>query len=575
MFSRGIILALGLWTSAASADTPRTWSLAADPHFEVYAQGSPESARTALGWLQRLRSWVIGELGVQPDRLRPARVIGFASPLEYAPFRLHENSDAYYIGTEGRDYIVMVMAGPNEFGIAAHEYAHLVLHSAGLKLPPWLGEGLADLFGAAAGGNGRRPEHVALLRRGGWIPIGELLRMAPEERERQAAGEPSLFYAESWALTGMLAFSPGYQSKLRVFMGALVSGMSGEAALATVYGKTAGQAESDVRAWLDRAAATPLTLPPAEAPASTAEISRTRLRLLLATLLLDSGERGRAEAIYRDLPLDGPEAGDVHAGLAVLAYYAGDRTGAREHVARAVELGATDDALLFRYAALAGNAGWPQEELRPALERAIAIRPEFDDARFQLALMAKNEGHFEAAIAHLQAMKTVAPSRAFAYWSAMSDALNASGRFADAEKAAEAAMTHARSGEERVRATELSYLARTEVAVQLMPDEAGRPRMVTTRVPRQTTDWNPFVDPRDDVRRAAGRLREIDCSGGKTRFLVETAGGRIALTIPDPTRVQMRNAPDEFTCGPQEGRAVSVVYAAALDGGILRGIEFK
>ena len=136
----------GLLGAAGHAETARPWALAADGHFEVYAQGGPESARTALAWFERLRAWLIEETALRPDRARPARVVGFASEAEYAPYRLHAASDAYYVGSEGRDYIVMALDGTSEFGIAAHEYAHLVLHANGLQLPPWLGEGLAELF---------------------------------------------------------------------------------------------------------------------------------------------------------------------------------------------------------------------------------------------------------------------------------------------------------------------------------------------------------------------------------------------------------------------------------------------
>ena len=100
--------------------------------------------------------------------------------------------------------------------------------------------------------------------------------------------------------------------------------------------------------------------------------------------------------------------------------------------------------------------------------------------------------------------------------------------------------------------------------------------MVTTRVPRRTADWNPFIEPGDQVRRVEGVLREIDCSGEATRIVVETPDARLALTIVDPTRVQMRNAPAEFTCGVQPGSPVKVVYAAkgAAEGAV-RGIEFR
>src|SRR5690242_13938378 len=85
------------------AQTPRSWFLAANPHFEVYSEAGPESARTALAGFERLRAWVIRETGLRTDRVRPARVIGFASAGEYQRYRLHSVSDAHYVGTEGRD----------------------------------------------------------------------------------------------------------------------------------------------------------------------------------------------------------------------------------------------------------------------------------------------------------------------------------------------------------------------------------------------------------------------------------------------------------------------------------------
>ncbi len=86
---------------------------------------------------------------------------------------------------------------------------------------------------------------------------------------------------------------------------------------------------------------------------------------------------------------------------------------------RALELGIADADLCFRYAALADERGLPA---RDALLRAIALRPEFDDARFKLALLEKNSGHAAEAIVQLQAMRKAGDLRAFAYWSAIADA---------------------------------------------------------------------------------------------------------------------------------------------------------
>jgi len=75
-------------------------------------------------------------------------------------------------------------------------------------------------------------------------------------------------------------------------------------------------------------------------------------------------------------------------------------------------------------------------------------------------------------------------------------------------------------------------------------------------------------------------LREIDCSHARTRFLVDTADGRVTLEIADATRVQMRNAPLEFTCGAQTALHVAVDYAVSTASGpntdgLVRGMQFK
>lgn len=40
----------------------------------------------------------------------------------------------------------MPRLSPEKFGVAAHEYAHLFLHSKGLRPPLWLAEGIAEIF---------------------------------------------------------------------------------------------------------------------------------------------------------------------------------------------------------------------------------------------------------------------------------------------------------------------------------------------------------------------------------------------------------------------------------------------
>ncbi len=119
----------------------------------------------------------------------------------------------------------------------------------------------------------------------------------------------------------------------------------------------------------------------------------------------------------------------------------------------------------------------------------------------------------------------------------------------------------------------------TDLAVEFSRDANGRAQMVTTRIPHNASTWNPFIEPGDDIRRVQGTLREIECSDKGMRIMVDTTGGVLTLAIPDPSHVQMRNAPAEFTCGPQPASPVTAEYAATKarenGDGVVRGLEFR
>ncbi|HEX5228862.1 MAG TPA: tetratricopeptide repeat protein, partial [Bryobacteraceae bacterium] len=225
---------------------------------------------------------------------------------------------------------------------------------------------------------------------------------------------------------------------------------------------------------------------------------------------------------------------------------------------------------------LADEAGLSAEEIRPPLERAIALRPEFDDAHYQLALLEKNAGHYEAALQELHALRTVTDARAYAYWLALADTYNELGRREDAQTAARHAIEHSASSDERARAQRQIYTAQTDPSVRFSRDAAGQLQLVTTRVPHGQSDSNPFIEPSDDMHRVQGMLRDIDC-GDVTTVRIEQAGKLLKLTIPDLRHVQMTHAPAEFVCGSQTPASVTVDYARTPNSssdGIVRGMEF-
>lgn len=578
-----------LWVGFLAHASPASeWRLARSEHFEVYSQSGDENALAALAWFEQLRGFFLQQDIIPLHQLPPVRVIVFGSSKDYEPYRLRATSDAYYVGAEGRDYILMAASGLGELAVAAHEYTHFVLHAAGYHLPTWLSEGLAEVFstthvsenGCEWGGD--LPARTLALKRRGWMSISELLALTADSFQRQNRDTNSMFYAQSWALADLLVFSPAYAPRFPQLMAALNSDMSGEEAIRSVYGTSTEKLASDLHAWVYQANRVPRRSPgilAAKPAGGITDVSHDAAQLVLAEALLAGGELDRSEAMYRDLARESPSVPDVWAALGTIALRRGNSAAARDYWKRAIALGIPDPVVCYRYAVLATNLGLPADEIRPALERAVAAQSHVDDARYMLGLLEKNAGNFGAAVTQLRAMENVSVSRAYGYWTALAYSLTELDRRDEAIDAARQAAKHAATLDQRAQADTLEYMARTDMAVRFTRDADGRTKLVTTRIPHETTNFNPFIEPTDDLHRVEGRLREIDCSGEHTRVRVSTSDGALLLTIMDVSRVEMRNAPPDFECGPQpDAPRVTVEYAASQKGsgadGLLRGMEF-
>jgi tetratricopeptide (TPR) repeat protein len=539
------VFGVGIWyvTALAASD----WTLVRSPHSEVYTQAGEGSARSLALLVERLHAF-FSRAGLPLDHRPPVRVIAFRSIEEYEPYRLRPSAAAYYSGSEIRDYIVMPALGPRDLYVE-HEYWHLVMHASNLRLPLWLEEGMAEFFSTVrlgehdTEGDAELTSRFRTLHAHSWMPLTELLGLAKDSPLRDDREASSVFYAQSWALTDMLLSAPAYGPRFPDFLTAVVSGTPAGSALAAVYAKPLAAIAADLRAWIEKRKVTPVTLPEAALDATGVEVSepsRLASGMLLADLLATTGKMDRAEALYGELAKEAPDDPSVLAALAAIAHKKGDDAAARRQWRRALDQGLEDD-----------------------------------DARYNLAILENNAGEHEAALADLHAMRHIAPARQFQYWTGTAYAANQLGRREEAETAAERARAHATNETERAYADELRMIAQSDVVVQVTRDANGQMRLVHTRTPHGSPDWNPFIEPGDQVRRAEGKLRAIDC-GAETVFAVETAAGPLRLTIPDLKHVQMRNAPSEYTCGPQPASEVSVVYAASGPaGGVLRGMEFR
>src|SRR3954463_13327157 len=99
----------------ASSDSG--WTLVRSPHFHVYSQLGDNDGRSIALTLEQLRTFFLtsGALGAHAalENDRPVRVLQFATTSAYASFRPRASADAFFLGSEAVDYIVLAPAGPN------------------------------------------------------------------------------------------------------------------------------------------------------------------------------------------------------------------------------------------------------------------------------------------------------------------------------------------------------------------------------------------------------------------------------------------------------------------------------
>ena len=575
---------LTLCCAFVSAAPNAPWIRASSDDFEVYSDAGADSARSTLEYFQRLRAFFLSHTSLTTGSPVPVRIIEFRSQEEFSTYRARPNAAAHYIATESRNYIVMPALSAGQLSVAAHEYVHFLIHASGLPLPAWLNEGLSDVFSnvvindRASSVGGDLSGRSRMLQNRHWLSLQELVAVNADSPLRSDRNREGLFYAQSWALAHMLLLSPGYSSRFPELLTAIAAGTPTPNAFAKVYAKSVETMERELHAYAADRRFAPVSLPGVSVPPAAIKISALAsidARSMLADLVSATGELDRASALYRELARESPESADFPAALGSLALRSGDRSTARREWQRAVELGIADPVLCYRYAVLAQEADLPDGQVRPALERAIHLQPDFDDARYLLGLLEKRAGRYDDGLADLRAIRNVPPKRAYAYWTAVADMLLELDRREEARTAALQAREHAATPSERALASQLAYMAETDLAVQFTRDTDGRVKLSTTRAPHNTPIWNPFIEPGDRMQRTEGMLKEIQCDDQAIHVAVTTAAGTLALTLPDPSRVQLRNIPAvsfEFTCGPQADRKVAVEYNQA---GLLRGIEFQ
>ena len=579
----------------------------------MFTSAGAGAGRRTIQDFEQIRSFFIDVTQAHKASPLPVRIIAFRSRKEYAPYRTREFAAAYYLGGHDRDYIVMSKIGADTRPTAIHEYVHLLVRHAGLKLPPWLNEGFAVLYSTLKPYAGKilvgelPPGRFQLLRRTKWLPLETLTSVdhnSPHYNEKNRAG---LFYAQSWGLTHMLYLSEEYRSGFKEFLTATARGADAESAFRRVYGKSLEQVQKDLRAYMriDRLMGNlfdtkleKLAEKPLAQPASALESG-----MVLANLLASTRKKDQAREMYEKLAAEYPDAPEVPEALGYLASYSGNWEVARRHFARAVELGSANPKLYYDHARSLYQSGSEDSEIEPLLRKAITLRPDHREARYLLAFTLYRQKRFGEALVNFARLKTVTPEQAVSFYRAVAYANYQIGRKEEAKKATALAKKYARSpseieqveqldrwiewAEEAKEAASTAQTLKTPLVTagddveQVVPRLIRRPRR--SDEPKRQEEEIEVILTGPETSFVDGTLTQVDCWGNKARLHIVSENEPMVLAILDPTKIVIKGSqigPVDLTCGPQQGRHIVVEYAAEEDPeletqGIVKSIELR
>jgi hypothetical protein len=338
------------------------WIHLKSARFEMYSSDAPRKARETIRHFEQTGEFLARLIGNQPTDPLPVRLVAFGSAQEFEPYRPVGFAVAYYQPTSERDYIVMSQSGPAMLTIAMHEYVHLLVRRANLRLPLWANEGLADLYSTVrqAGDQiilgdlipGRRQ---ALIDQK-WIPLDTILAAGKESSYYSDKEKAGGFYNESWALMHMLRFHTEYRGRFEKFLQALSVGGDSGPALTATYSRTVEQIEKDLRGYLGdpsfQGEPSPARLNRANDSVSIEPLPDFDTGLVLADLLYGSGREAAQRAALERLARQDPKRPEPHQELGYLAWRSGPQGGVLTEFDQAFDLGARDPRFLLDYARL-------------------------------------------------------------------------------------------------------------------------------------------------------------------------------------------------------------------------------
>ncbi len=478
-----ILLSISLLLSAAPvAAEDEVWIEVRSPHFIVISDASPKQARQTAKSFERFRHFF--------QTVWPDLKIDSGIPLVLYAGK-DEKSRAALLGEDGKgksaaqsagvflagaekQIVVLNLDAPVDrpFYAIFRPYAQRILQLNFGTLPPWLSEGLAELFANAdisdpsRGAGSFSPEAARKIRDAPRIPLSELMSTTQASSEYSRENAAPDFPAQSWALVHCLRFGnrSAHQEQLNAYIRMVMEGVPRPSAASRAFGDL-----KDLEKALDSCLAAPDECPGEEVQLKIDE-SRYKSRTLppaealacLGDILVQNNKLDRAQAtLERALRLD-PKSARANEGLGHLYLRLKEEEKAGRHFTLAAELDPKNCLAHYLAAAVAmpEDSEYASAKAEKHLRKAISINPQFAPAFRSLSqLLARKRMFLEEALDCAKKAAALEPGR-LAHRLNIASVLAAMEKTDEAEDLGRRILAAARDPNDRLQAE--SFLNRIE-----------------------------------------------------------------------------------------------------------------
>ncbi len=407
-----------------SSSSSLNWLGCETPHFAIYTTDPQNRSMEFLSRLDTARRFFEQTGWTSRDANPRVEILAFGSEREYDSYRLNPSAFAFYQRTSQGDYIVMRDLDPDHYSVAVHEYTHFVVEHAGLNLPLWLNEGIADFYSTIESRQGQAflglppSGREETLRSRHWIDWTTLAAVDRDSDYYQQPEKMLLFYSQSWAMVHMLATDARYAGDFPKFLSAISAGASASDAFVTIYRQTMQQAGDQLKRYISskKLVGRLVNVDLRSEPLTTRNIANAERCAEFAVAEVQAANpetvaeaKSRLEALSVRYP-DDPRA---HESLGYIAMSSGAQRDAAEQFASAVHENSQDPQVLLRLAHLKLKTDGPSEEVIDLLERVLAKDSGNYNARLELGFTAAKIEKYEIAVHALE--KIEAPKAEHAY----------------------------------------------------------------------------------------------------------------------------------------------------------------